>query len=783
MRARRGNGRRPAVWGLAAILGFVSAWPTLAQVPATSSAGNEEASAAALQEVVVTAERREGTVQSTPLSISAYSGAELEQEGINSISELGSETPGVSEKNSGPGQTEYEMRGVSSAGGTSPTVGFYLDDVSLTPPVQALLGKVVVDPSLYDLNRVEVLRGPQGTLYGSGSMGGTIRLITNQPQLETFDASAKIMGSYTDGGSGNYAANAMVNIPLAETLALRLVASSSYTSGWIDRVVLNPFPEETDGGFTRGNVLAAPVEKVYDNVNWERIEGMRGSLLWQPVEGLNIAPTVFYQRIAQGGPNYVDEPPGIDYEAHYQPFDLAEPYSDNFGLYTLPITYDLSEVEIKSISALYHRNSLLDQDSSEIAQDFIVALLSGPGSPFPSTLSMAAAGPLSSFENDDTTQFTQEVRLSSRGSGPFQWVVGGFYENYTAWTNINSSEVQGAAASLLTANLGAPSYFYLYFKNTLKQYAGFGEASYRLGDFRLTAGVRYYSYQGNEDEIQGGGLISGPGPPILFVLPNENSGANPKVNLAYEPTHVLTLYAQAAKGFRPGGVNNPPPVTCPSYDLQYGPDSVWSYEGGEKLRSSDGRFMLNAAAYYEDWMGIQQAVTLKCGVQITANAGTAHIYGGELEAIVVPVSGLKFSTALGYSHARISSVEPGASFTVGDRIQSVPDWTDTTAIEYTHNLDNNLDLVLRASNVYVGTQTDVSWQLNTLPARNLVNLRAGVITGHNLSGFIFADNVTNHRTYLSDPEEIFTFVPALNRATTNQPRTIGVELSYALRGR
>ena len=193
--------------------------------------------------------------------------------------------------------------------------------------------------------------------------------------------------------------------------------------------------------------------------------------------------------------------------------------------------------------------------------------------------------------------------------------------------------------------------------------------------------------------------------------------------------------------------------------------------------------MLNAAAYYEDWMGIQQAVTLKCGVQITANAGTAHIYGGELEAIVVPVSGLKFSTALGYSHARISSVEPGASFTVGDRIQSVPDWTDTTAIEYTHNLDNNLDLVLRASNVYVGTQTDVSWQLNTLPARNLVNLRAGVITGHNLSGFIFADNVTNHRTYLSDPEEIFTFVPALNRATTNQPRTIGVELSYALRGR
>jgi iron complex outermembrane recepter protein len=212
-----------------------------------------------LQEVVVTAERREGTVQSTPLSITAYSGAQLEAQGVTDLSEVGYQTPGVSEKNSGPGQTEYEMRGISSAGGTSPTVGFYLDDVPLTAPAEGLEGKVVVDPSLYDLNRVEVLRGPQGTLYGSGSMGGTIRLITNQPDLASFAASTKVSGSGTDGGGGNYSANVMVNLPLVtDQLALRVVGTDTYTSGWINREVLNPFPFETNAGFTRGDVLTAP---------------------------------------------------------------------------------------------------------------------------------------------------------------------------------------------------------------------------------------------------------------------------------------------------------------------------------------------------------------------------------------------------------------------------------------------------------------------------------------------------------------------------------------------
>jgi iron complex outermembrane recepter protein len=727
-----------------------------------------------LQEVVVTAERREGTVQSTPLSITAYSGAQLEAQGVTDLSDVGYQTPGVSEKNSGPGQTEYEMRGISSAGGTSPTVGFYLDDVPLTAPAEGLEGKVVVDPSLYDLNRVEVLRGPQGTLYGSGSMGGTIRLITNQPDTMAFAGSTKVSGSGTQDGGGNYSVNAMVNIPIVtDQLALRVVGTDTYTSGWIDRVVLNPFPQETNGGFTRGNVLTAPVETTHTDVNWERLEGVRASLLWQPNENLSITPTALYQRIDQGSPNYVDVPPGISYETHYQPFDVNEPYSDNFGLYSLPIKYKFDSIEFTSVSAYYRRNSSLTQDSSEVGQDFLTALIGVPD------VSYADAGAMTAYENDHTNQFSQEVRLASTGTGPLRWVIGGFYENYVARTNIGTT----TPGPIVTQIFGVPSYFFLNFKNTLKQYAGFGEGSYQLGDFRLTGGVRYYSYTGNVNEIEGGGLISGPAPPLAYSLPNGNSGANPKVNVSYEPTRDVTLYTQVAKGFRPGGVNTPPPITCPNNPLQYGPDNVWSYEAGEKLRFLDGHLILNSAGYYETWRGIQQLVTEVCGATYTANAGTAHVYGGEVEATWLVIPELTLSTAAGYTHARIASVEPGASFAVGDPVQNVPDWTDTTSIAYTLSLNPNWDMVLRATDVYVGTSTDVSFQLNQLPVRNIVNLRAGLLGKRNLSVFLFADNVTDKRAYLGDPEEIFTFVPSINRVTTNQPRTVGVELTYAIGGK
>ncbi len=266
-----------------------------------------------LQEVVVTASKRSATVQDTPISVTAVSAQDIADRGITDFNALAASTPGVSLKSSGPGQTEFEMRGLSSSGGNSPTVGFYLDDAPLTPPSAAQNGKVVIDPTLYDLNRVEVLRGPQGTLYGSGSMGGTIKLITNQPDPSGFDASGESILSGTDGGGFNHNENVMLNVPFADgTAALRIVGSEAYTSGWIDRIqpVLGDFPLNTNNNLTRGNVAGAPVAVDHSGVNDEELLGTRVSLLWKPTDRLTITPSIFYQRTTQGGPNSFDSNPG-----------------------------------------------------------------------------------------------------------------------------------------------------------------------------------------------------------------------------------------------------------------------------------------------------------------------------------------------------------------------------------------------------------------------------------------------------------------------------------------
>ena len=762
----------------AAVLAVLAAPQSRAQQASANSAN-----ASGLQEIVVTAEKRTETVQSTPLSVTAYSGAQLQAAGITDMSEVGYETPGMSERNSGPGQTEYEMRGVASSGGQAPTVGFYLDDTPVTPPNEALLGRVVIDPSLYDLNRVEVLRGPQGTLYGSSSMGGTIKLVTNQPDPTAFATSAQAIASDTKDGGINYTANGMVNIPLIQDkLALRIVGTDSYTDGWIDRVVLDPFPLPTNGGFSRGNVVAAPVEHDYKDANWEQLQGVRTTLEWLPMDGLTIAPSAFVQTITQGAPNFVDDPPGVKSEVHYQPFDQTEPYGDSFQLFTLPIKYDFGGFEISSSSAYYRRQTHLEQDTSEIAQDFLTALVGIPdtncgGGP---CATFAEAGPVTAFETDYTSQWSEELRIGSTGDGAFQWLAGAFYQDYKSNTAIGTTTPGPIVAPLL----GAPSYFYLTFDNDLKQYAGFGEASYRFADnFKITAGLRYYSYKSTEDLAESGGLITHADPPITYSLPASASGVNPKLNLSYEPTKDLTLYVQASKGFRPGGGNAPPPDTCPASPLQFSPDSIWSYEAGEKLRMFDNRLTINGAVYFEDWTGIQQLVTEQCGATFTANAGTAHVYGAELEASAALTSELTLTTAVGYTHAQVVAAEAGAGFVDGQRVQDVPDWTETTSIVYRHPISDDYAVVLRGTNEYTGTMTDVTFYQNIVPSRDLVNFRAGWASDRKVSAFFFVNNVFDKRADLGDPEEISFFVPSINRVVTNQPRTVGLELNYAWGGR
>src|ERR1700685_1786165 len=615
-----------------------------------------------LTEIVVTAKKRESTVQKTPISITAISGVDLQAQGLSDMTAVAQQVPGVSFKTSGPGQTEFEMRGLTSTGGESPTVGFYLDDAVLTPAAMAQNGKTVIDPSLFDLNRVEVLRGPQGTLYGAGSMGGTIKLVTNQPDPKAFAANVEVIGSgTTDGGGFNHTENVMLNIPLMQdVVALRLVGTDKYIDGWIDRKVLNPFPPEANGSTARGDVAGAPVAEDFQHSNTEHLQAGRALLLIQPTDRLSITLGYMHQSLTQDGPNTIDSPPLT--ETHYQPFDVSEPFEDKFNLYTLTGKFNFDSFQLVSASAYWDRQQNQTQDISEAMQDYIGGFFGPPAAfPYSSTATVTEGGSTffglgarSITKEDYTPQFSEELRLASTGEGPLQWLVGGYYSSFGATSHVFSFYPDtnvGFNADFGTTNLADN-----HRKVDIDQYAAFGELSYMLpANVKASLGARYYEYHSNSVTSVSGLSANGTSNPLFGLA--QNSGATPKLDLAYIPDDNTTVYGTVSKGFRPGGPNSPIPVPpCASAaPTQFGPDSVWNYELGEKLRFLNSRISVNGAVYYEDWTNVQQEVAPACGFKFTANAGKARVYGAELEVAVVLVPGFVLWQKLGYTHATNST--------------------------------------------------------------------------------------------------------------------------------
>jgi outer membrane receptor protein involved in Fe transport len=736
-----------------------------------------------LQEIVVTAEKRESTVQKTPISITAINGADLQAQGLSDMTSVAQQVPGVSFKTSGPGQTEFEMRGLTSTGGESPTVGFYLDDAVLTPAAMAQNGKTVIDPSLFDLNRVEVLRGPQGTLYGAGSMGGTIKLVSNQPDPKAFAANVEVIGSGTTSGGGfNHTENVMLNIPLMQDVAaLRLVGTDKYIDGWIDRKVLNPFPTEVNGSTARGDVAGAPVAQDFRHSNTEHLQAGRAMLLIQPTDRLSVTLGFMHQSLTQDGPNTIDSPPLN--ETHYQPFDVSEPFEDKFNLYTLTGKFNFDSFQLVSASAYWDRQQNQTQDISEAMQDYIGGFFGPPAAfPYSSTATVTEGGSTffglgagSITEDDYTRQFSEELRLASTGPGPLQWLVGGYYSSFGATSHVFSfypDTNDGFNANFGTTNLADN-----HRKVDIDQYAAFGEVSYMLPDnLKASLGARYYQYHSNSVTSVSGVSANGTSDPLFGLA--QNSGVTPKVDLAYIPDNNTTVYGTVSKGFRPGGPNSPIPVPpCASAaPTQFGPDSVWNYELGEKLRFFDSRISVNGAIYYEDWTNVQQQVAPSCGFKFTANAGKAKVYGAELELAVVLMPGLVLSQNAGYTHATNSTTLPAAGVVAGQRLLDVPEVTANTALSFKQPLANDMNFVSRLTNSYVSGIQDITFTRNSLPAYDLVGLRAGVETGR-WSAFLFADNLTNKMALLSDTGALSANISILNRVATNQPRTIGVDLN------
>jgi len=751
-----------------------------------------------LGEIVVTAEKRESTVQNTPISITAVSGADILARGITDLSTLATATPGVSLKNNGPGQTELEMRGMTSSGGNSPTVGFYLDDVPMTAPADAQNGKVIINPSLYDLNRVEVLRGPQGTLYGSGSMGGTVKLISNQPDLTGFHASAQTILSGTDGGGFNHNVNFMVNLPLInDQLALRIVGSEAHTSGWIDRIVVDPFPLPTNGGATRGNVLAAPVVSDAKGSNAEALYSARVSLLWKPTDNLTITPSLFYQKVTQDGTSTFDSNPGT--LAHYQPFNIPEPYVDRIDVYSLNINYKSDAFDITSITTQWDRTSTETQEGSE---DFNNPLqfveVNAPG-----TISYylpGGTGPVSGTEVDPSKQFSEEIRAASHGDGRFNWVAGyfmsRFWSNYDLLATVQNPSAfigpGGPATSPDVWNISAPT--------NIAQYALFGEGTYAFTDqLKGTVGARGFHYDYIFSQYFGGwGSPLGSAQPVQNHVTQSQTSMTPKFNLAYEFDKDLMVYATIAKGFRPGGGNEPLPTTgslwaglpvnlfhyaTNAWPSTYSPDSVWNYEIGEKARFFDRRLTLNTSVYYEKWNNIQLE-ELPNDYPLTDNNGTATIWGGELEMQALLGAGFQLAVSAGYTDASLS---PSIHYTIvpANKLSDVAPLTGDINLSYGKAINDRYEFKARIESNYVGRRYSLTFPpgygtgaLTPLPSYGFTNIRAGVQSGDGWEASLFANNLFDKHASLEDLTQLTLGNPSFNRVITNQPLTIGVDLSY-----
>jgi len=545
----------------------------------SATAVRADESSTTLEEIVITATKRSTTVQETPISVTAISAADIANKGLTDFNSLAQTVPGIAMRTSGPGQTEFEMRGLSSAGGNTSVVGFYLDETALSSPASAQLGKVVIDPNLYDLNRVEILRGPQGTLYGASSMGGTVKVVPNAPQLGQFAASGETVVSQTGSGGGtNFTQNGMVNLPLGTDVALRIVGSSDSQSGWLKRFVFADGAVLNDGatGARPANFYTAPLAETVSQANASSLDSFRASLLWRPDDGVSITPMFMWQHTHQAAPNAVDVAGSPAYpqvpsaSGHWEIYDTPEPQDDAFTLGSLKIEWQTEHFLVTSATAGWTRTTLVSQDGTE-ENDGPSGLGSlGTASPYDTSaggLGPTGPGPTGPGvqEKDNTRQLSEELRLTSTDPGSFQWQAGYYYQRlqseWSMWS-INPQVVSAGIGNIYVDDM----------PQTLTQNALFGEGSMEFAEgWKATVGLRAYHYDYDQSNteygdftpygfanlLSGAPTLAGNTAPFDTASSGSASGVNPKFDLSWKVDPQLLLYGTVARGFRMGGTDQP----------------------------------------------------------------------------------------------------------------------------------------------------------------------------------------------------------------------------------
>jgi iron complex outermembrane receptor protein len=758
------------------------------------------------EDVKVTAMKRDETVSKTPFSIAAPTEEVLRDRGVESIEDVAANVAGFSVQNLGPGQSSVAIRGVSSGQiardqpGVKESVGAYLDESVIS------LSLFTPDLDLFDVGRVEVLRGPQGTLFGSGSESGTVRYISNQPELTVSKYFGELSGSTNGSGGQGGSAKAGFNAPLSSISALRVVGYYDRLAGWMDAV--------------------QPDLSAKRNVNAGDRSGLRAALMIAPDESLTITPRIVYQTVNMQGWNRIDI-----YNILANPFtttrpkvtlgdrklftQIDEPYTDKFLLGDLNIKYNFGDVALTSITSYTKRDIDVLRDAGALTGSITGGSFGLPEGVY--TLN----APL----DDATTArtWTEELRLSG-GSDRFKWVGGGFYADtkraYGQNLIVSGYEALVPTGENANTRTVAPkdSLFFSDLNYKLRQYAFFGEGTFAASSqFSLTAGLRYYHYSEDKAQIFDGLFGAAGGKPQSQPGTAKADGVAPRFIASYKVTDSTTLNAQASKGFRLGGINDPLNVNlCTPQDLitfggrdAWQDEVSWNYEIGSKSRILGDRGYVNASAFYVDIKDLQVTVTAgSCSSRLIFNVPKARSVGGELEFGAAPNDRFDFAISAGYNDSTLrstvtSTADDGTVSVVsgiesGARLPSVPKFQAALALTYqqpvaegfqgygtgtyTHigsrftqvgdNLLGTLDLNSFGANAIGGPLTQSTFTYDPkLPAYDIVNLRLGVRHG-NWDLAFFCNNLTDERAFLALDQERGT--RARIGYLTNQPRTFGL---------
>jgi outer membrane receptor protein involved in Fe transport len=774
-----------------------------------------------LEEITVTAQKRAENEQTVPLSMTTFGAVALQEKAVVDFFDYGTKVPNLGFASTGDGMGTARTISIRGVSGDNVT-GFYVDE---TPLPDSL------NPRILDIDRIEVLRGPQGTLYGARSMGGTVRIITKTPDFNESDITVSSGASTTDHTDrANWTGSAVANYPLInDRVALRVSGFYDSEAGYLKRrfctdpatAGVTCFPQTTNPALT----TIAP------NIGETDDYGGAIALSIKLNDDMILTPRVMQQKTTYNGflmTDVLTEPTaiGYPYPAGSSPytlptltpnnftqgrfFNIPEGGFDNWQLDSINFKWTTGIGEFVSSSSYFTRKVIESEDETDfIWTDLLPAVAANPAFPLPLPIPSAIS------EEKDYQRFVQEIRFASQLSGPLQFVTGAFYSDLHGAlpfaANYPPALAPGYGALLTAANTCGIAFlcpnpnnpdeiFGQQYKTEIKEPAVYGQLTYQfLTKWKATAGLRW-----NQVKTTAGGYLEGtvtqspaPGAPGRIIDPNTTTTQNsttPKIELDYQVNPADMVYASAAKGFRPGGlVPSVPAALCaselpPGSTVQetraYSSDSLWSYELGTKTGWFDNRLTLDAAIFYIDWKDIQQNILLGCGFQYRANAGAAFSKGGEIELRALPIDALELSLGVGNQNAKItqagSTVSPERE---GDPVFEVPDWTGNASGAWTTRFGDDYKLVSEVDYSYVGHSFSANNLLNVggvfetrlRPHYDLVNSRIALSHGKMEYAFV-GKNLGNEAANLADSRSLAAETPGRPRLLVNQPRTIGFEV-------